>query len=99
MASNLGVATTHIVATVLTGPNHSTRANGPRSIFQSRKPVLHLKKEVKLPLVNCGPLGHLLVCTGPLLHREEPVLPVTRHIQVKLGVVSHDVDALSSELR
>ena len=98
MKSNLGVATTHIVATVLSGPFHGTRVFGSRSIFHSRKSILHLSKEVISPLLVRGPLGQLLDCIELLLHREDSALPVIRHIQVSMGVVSHDFYALASEL-
>lgn len=98
MNSNLGVATTHIVAPVLRGSAASTGVTDSGSIFHSSKIFLHLSKEVISPLLERGPSGYLLVCTGPLLSREDSVLPVTRHIQVKLGMVSHDVYAPSSEL-
>jgi hypothetical protein len=42
-------------------------------------------------------MGQLLDCIERLHHREASVLPVTRHIQVRLGVVSHDTYAHLSE--
>jgi len=95
--SNLGVATTHIVAPVLGGSAASTGIMNPGSILQSSKAILHLSKEVISPLLVGGPEGHLLDCTELLLRRGESVLLVNRHIQVELGVVSHDNYALLSE--
>ncbi len=97
MTSNIDAATAYNVAPVLYGSAASTGVIDPGSIFHSSRLSLHLPKEVISPLLVGGPTGQLLDCIELLFNREESVLPVTRHIQVRLGVVSHDIYALLSE--